>query len=428
MDNASHGPRAVPWHLFPDGAGVDSRGELLIHGLSVTELAQEMATPLFVYDEQQIRSRFQEAKKNFSGQIAYAAKAFFCKAMAEIVADEDIHLDAASMGEIYVALSGGVDPSKIVFHGNNKSLTELRFAVEHKVGLIVVDSFDEIERLEKLATFPLRVGVRITPGIEAHTHEFIRTGQDDSKFGFNVQNGDAATAISMLSRSPKFDMIAVHAHIGSQIFSLSSFRQEVEVLSTFLAGVEVEDVILGGGLGVAYLRDERAPSIKEWVQVIDDAGRRSGLSKGRSLVIEPGRSIVATAGLTLYEVGTIKRIPGVRDYISVDGGMSDNPRPVLYGSGYEALAAKRLFDSHDTRFSVAGKHCESGDVVVRDAKLPSDISVGELIVTPVTGAYGFSMSSNYNKVTRPAVIFVDQSGYRVVVRRETLEDLVRNDI
>ncbi len=419
---------AVPSYLLPEGASISSRGELLLHGVPVSQLAREYSTPLFVYDASHIRQRLRAAKGHFSGKVAYAAKAFFCKAMAEIVSEEDVYLDAASMGEIFVALAGGVTPEKIIFHGNNKSTEELRFALSHNVGLVVVDSFDEIERLEAIAEGTIRVGVRITPGIEAHTHEFIRTGQDDSKFGFNVQNGDAEMAIRHMSKSSVLDLVAVHAHIGSQIFSLDSFRQEVEVLSQLLADVDIAEVILGGGLGVPYVRGETAPSIDQWVATLDDYGFKTGLSKGRTLVVEPGRSIVATAGLTLYEIGTIKRIPGVRDYVSVDGGMSDNPRPVLYGSGYEAFMVQRMLDPHDAKYSIAGKHCESGDVIVRDAWLPSDIQGGELLATPVTGAYGFSMSSNYNKVPRPGVVFIDETGYRVVIRRETLQDLIRNDI
>ncbi len=420
--------QAIPPYLLPDSATISSEGELLLHGVPVSHLAREFSTPLFVYDSAHIRRRLKVSKENFSGKVVYAAKAFFCKAMAEIVSEEDVFLDASTMGEIFVGLAGGVSPEKIVFHGNNKSTDELRFALSRDVGLIVVDSFDEIQRLELLADRKIRVGVRITPGIEAHTHEFIRTGQDDSKFGFNVQNGDAELAIEKISKSTVLELVGVHAHIGSQIFSLDSFGQEVEILSQLLIDVDVEEVILGGGLGVPYVRGEEAPTIDQWTRVLDEYGAKTGLSKGRTLVIEPGRSIVATAGMTVYEIGTIKRIPGVRDYVSVDGGMSDNPRPVLYGSGYEALMIQRMLDLHDTKYSVAGKHCESGDVIVKDALLPSDIETNELLVTPVTGAYGYSMSSNYNKVPRPAVVFIDEAGYRVVVRRETLEDLVRNDI
>ncbi|MGC8465614.1 MAG: diaminopimelate decarboxylase, partial [Acidimicrobiales bacterium] len=380
-----------------------------------------------VYDEDHIRARLREAAAVFSGTIAYASKAFLCRAMAEIVAEEGVHLDAASMGEIYVALQGGVSPAKIVFHGNNKSTRELEYAASIGVGRIVVDSFDELERLNALTQEPIDIWLRLTPGIEAHTHEFIRTGQDDSKFGFNVGNGDADRAVQWVVNHRNLRLRGLHSHIGSQIFRLESFSEEVEVVAEFVQRYQLEELNLGGGLGVPYLEEETAPSVVDWVKAVDQAATRLGLAGETKLFLEPGRAIVATAGLTLYAVGTRKEIPGIRRYVSIDGGMSDNPRPVLYGSGYAVYAAERLFDLHDEEWSVAGKHCESGDIIVKDGLLPRDLRLGELLVTPVTGAYGYAMSSNYNKVPRPPVVFIGGGVMRVVVRGETLDDLVRLD-
>lgn len=419
---------AVTPSLLPSGAQVDANGVLSIHGRELRSLAEEFGTPLFIYDEDHIRTQIREAKSTFNGTIAYASKAFLCRAMSEIVAQEEIHLDAASMGEIFVALSGGVLAENIVFHGNNKSSEELAYALQVGVGRIVVDSFDEIERIEALTERRVSIWLRVTPGIEAHTHDFIKTGQDDSKFGFNVANGDASRAIKRARRSRSLNLLGVHAHIGSQIFRVDSFIEEFRVLAELMEGEQFSEVNLGGGLGVPYLKDEVAPSLRQWLGTLNQSITELGIKPDVQVYAEPGRSIVATAGLTLYRIGTRKEIPGVRRYVSIDGGMSDNPRPVLYDSGYEAFLPERLNDPHDTPWSVAGKHCESGDVIVRDAALPADLDVDELLVTPVTGAYGYAMSSNYNKIPRPAVVFVAQSGTRVAVRRETLEDLLSKDM
>ncbi len=427
MDRVGAGRPRIPTHLFSSTMTVRSDGHLLIGGVAARTIAEEVGTPVFVYDEDHIRARLREAVAAFSGTIAYASKAFLCRAMAEIVAEEGVHLDAASMGEIYVALQGGVSPAKIVFHGNNKSTRELEYATSIGVGRIVVDSFDELERLNALTQEPIDIWLRLTPGIEAHTHEFIRTGQDDSKFGFNVGNGDADRAVQWVANHRNLRLRGLHSHIGSQIFRLESFSEEVEVVAEFVQRYQLEELNLGGGLGVSYLEEETAPSVVDWVKAVDQAATRLGLAGETKLFLEPGRAIVATAGLTLYAVGTRKEIPGIRRYVSIDGGMSDNPRPVLYGSGYAVYAAERLFDLHDEEWSVAGKHCESGDIIVKDGLLPRDLRLGELLVTPVTGAYGYAMSSNYNKVPRPPVVFIGGGVMRVVVRGETLDDLVRLD-
>ena len=328
-----------------------------------------------------------------------------------------------------MALDAGVPADRCVFHGNNKGLDELRYAISAGVHHINVDSFDELDRLDLLATEGRarpRVALRITPGVEAHTHEFIATGQDDSKFGFNLGNGDALRAVDRARRSASVELIGLHCHIGSNVFAASSFARAAEVMAGFAAPFDLPVLTLGGGLGVAYVGGEEAPTISEWARVLLDACRSLGV---RSAVnVEPGRAIVANAAVTLYSVGTVKDIPGVRTYVAVDGGMSDNPRPILYGSGYEVFLPRALRADRNRRVRLVGKHCESGDVLVNDAEVPADLRVGDIVATPVTGAYGYSMSSNYNMVTRPPVVFVRDGSSRLVVRRQRLEDLVALDV
>jgi diaminopimelate decarboxylase len=291
---------------------------------------------------------------------------------------------------------------------------------------IVVDSFDELDRLEAVTGPRARVLVRVTPGVEAHTHEYVMTGQVDSKFGFGLASGDAARAVDRIrAAGPTMELVGVHAHIGSQIFLVRSFEKAVEVLADFVRPLDVDELCLGGGLGVPYVDGEEAPTLTEWAETLHDACRAAGITA--RVTAEPGRAIVAGAAVTLYRVGTIKDIPGVRTYVSVDGGMSDNPRPVLYGSGYEAFLPRAVDEERPWSVTVVGKHCESGDVIVRDACVPADLAVGDVLCTPVTGAYGHSMASNYNKVPRPPVVFVRDGEARVVVRRETFEDLLRLD-
>lgn len=419
----------VPRTLLPDSAVVGDDGRLSIGGCDLGELALEFGTPLFVYDEDHLRARCREAVAAFGDGVAYAAKAFLCKAMAELAYEEGMHLDVATGGELHVALAAGVPADRLVLHGNNKSIDELRHARAVGVGRIVVDSFDELDRLAALHAedgLVPRVLVRATPGVEAHTHEFVRTGQIDSKFGFGVSTGDAATAVARAQDSPAVDLQGVHMHIGSQVFVANFFHQAIEVVAPWVREVGLPELSLGGGLGVAYVDGEEAPSLTEWGSAVLDACRDAGIRA--RILAEPGRSIVAQAAVTLYTVGTIKEVPGVRTYVSVDGGMSDNPRPVLYGSGYEAFVPRRADAERPRVVTIVGKHCESGDVLVRDARVPEDLAVGDILATPVTGAYGHSMGSNYNKVLRPPVVFVSRGQARVVVRRETLDDLLRHDV
>lgn len=419
---------ALSLRLLPDNAGVESDGSLSVAGCSLDDLATEFGTPLFVYDEDHLRSRCREAVAAFGpGRAVYATKAFLCRAMARLAYEEGMLLDVASGGELYVALSAGVPADACTFHGNNKSLTELRDAIDLGVRNIVVDSFDEMDRLDALAGDRVPdVLVRITPGVHAHTHEFIATGQDDSKFGFNLANGDALRAVERASCASSMNLVGVHCHIGSNVFEASSFAKAAEVMAAFAVPLDLPELVLGGGLGVAYVGGEEAPSISQWANVLLDACQALGVRSNVS--VEPGRAIVAAAALTLYTVGTVKRIPGVRTYVAVDGGMSDNPRPVLYGSGYESFLPRAVEAERDLTVRLVGKHCESGDVLAFAAHVPSDIEVGDLLATPVTGAYGHSMGSNYNKIPRPPVVFVSDGDARLVVRRETYDDLLTTDV
>jgi diaminopimelate decarboxylase len=422
---------ALSGRLLPDTAEVGDDGWLTIGGCSVGDLATEFGTPLFIYDEEHVRSRCAEVVEAFGpGRAIYATKAFLCKAMARLAHDAGMRLDVATGGELNVVLAAGVPADACVLHGNNKSLAELRTAISAGVHHIVVDSFDEFDRLDALHAEGVGpapdVLVRVTPGVHAHTHEFIATGQDDSKFGFNLGNGDALRAVDRARASAAVRLVGLHCHIGSNVFAASSFGKAAEVMAEFARPLDLPELVLGGGLGVAYVATEEAPTLTQWGSVLRDACDAFGVTARVS--VEPGRSIVAAAAITVYTLGTIKHIPGVRTYFAVDGGMSDNPRPVLYGSGYESFLPRAPFVERDLHGRLVGKHCESGDVLLFDAKLPGDVEVGDLVATPVTGAYGRSMGSNYNAITRPPVVFVRDGDARLVIRRETFDDLLATDV
>jgi len=421
---------ALPWHLLPDSSSLGSDGALRIGGCDVIELAHRFGTPLFVYDEAQLRARCRDAVAAFGdGGVAYAAKAFLCTAMARLVHEEGMHIDVASGGELHVALTAGVPAERLVLHGNNKSDDELAAARRLGVGRIVVDSFDELDRHDRLHDVDRcvpKVLLRVTPGIEAHTHEYVRTGQDDSKFGFGLTAGDALRAAERATSSPGVELVGLHAHIGSQVFVAGSFAQAVHALAPFVATCGLPELSIGGGLGVPYVEGESAPSISEWGAVVRSACAEAGITARVSA--EPGRAIAAAAAVTLYDVGTVKRLPGIRTYVAVDGGFIDNPRPALYGSGYETFLPRAVTADRPDTVRLVGKQCESGDVLVREARVPADLAVGDVLATPVTGAYGHSMGSNYNKLPRPAVVFVVDGAARVVVRRETDDDLLRCDV
>jgi diaminopimelate decarboxylase len=423
----------LPLRLLPDTAEVDpTSGRLRVGGVDVLELAAEFGTPLFVYDEAHLRARCREAVATFGPDGAiYATKAFLCRAMARLAHDEGMRLDVATGGEMAVALSAGVPAGRLVLHGNNKSAEELRDALAAGVGRIVVDSHDELDRLEAIRAeapdLPApRVLLRVNPGIEVHTHEHVRTGNLDSKFGFPLPTGQAAEALERARASVAVELVGLHLHIGSQVFSVANFLDGLAALGPFIAGAGLPELIVGGGLGVAYVAGEVAPTIAEWGEAVLQWCRSAGITA--HVAAEPGRAVVAAAAVTLYTAGTIKAIPGVRTYVAVDGGMSDNPRPVLYGSGYETFLPRAVAAPRPLPIRLVGKHCESGDLLVREGLLPSDLSVGDVVATPVTGAYGHSMGSNYNKVPRPAVVFVRDGMARLVVRRETTEDLLATDV
>jgi diaminopimelate decarboxylase len=414
-------------HVYPLGSRLNERGRLEVGGCDVVELAAEFGTPAYVYAEDDMRARarafveaFRARTKRF--EVIYASKAFPCTAVYRLFSEEGLSADVASGGELHLALAGGMDPGRLYMHGNNKSPAELEYALESGVRQIVVDSFDEIERLRGRAQ---RVMVRVTPGIKPTTHSYIQTGQVDSKFGFPV--AEVPRAVEACEEAG-LELCGLHAHIGSQILDVEVFEKLAEVLAAMGAYPLLN---LGGGLGIAYTADERAPSIEDYVEAL-----LRHAPDGVTVLCEPGRALVGNAGVTLYTVGTVKRIPDVRTYVAVDGGMSDNLRPMLYGARYEAEIADRFTQVGATAppgtgggqdiCTIAGMHCESGDVLVRDVPL-NDPHVGDILVIPATGAYSHAMANNYNAVPRPPVIFCRDGDARVVVRRETYDDLTLRD-
>ena len=427
--------------IYPHTTTHNAAGHLEIGGCDVVDLAHEFGTPLFIYDEQTLRDQCRAYHSAFGAltdlyEIVYASKAFSCRAMAQLVAQEDLSLDVATGGELAAALAGRFPPARIYFHGNNKSPAEIEAGLDVGIGHFVVDSFEEIERLEAAAAARGRsqdVLVRVTPGVRPNTHDFVQTGQQDSKFGFGLADGRAAEAVRLLRDAPHLELVGVHAHIGSQIFELDSYQREVEVLFVAIDewrrefGFACRVFNIGGGLGIRYTATDQPSSIAEFAQIAVTAVRRGaelhGLPMPR-LFVEPGRSIAGKAAVTAYTVGTVKVIPGVRTYVAVDGGMSDNLRPMLYDSKYEALLANKVEQEATDVVTVAGKHCESGDVLVRDVHIAPP-EPGDILVTPSTGAYGYAMANNYNAQPRPAVVLVGAGRARVIIERETWDDVQR---
>jgi len=423
-------------NVFPLGSRLNERGRLEVGGCDMVELAREFGTPAYVVAEDDLRARaraFVQAGRDAGHEdlhVVFASKAFPCTAVLELFACEGLWCDVASGGELHLALNAGYAAERIVMHGNAKSEAELSTALEARVGLIVVDNFDEIDRLERLigesalggrgAGEKQPVLVRVTPDVRGETHEKISTGQADSKFGFAM--AAAGEAIARIEAVDGLRLEGLHAHIGSQLLALEPFRREVAELAK-LGDFPVYD--LGGGLGVAYTEAQPSPpTIEEYVGTLVRGAREHGMdAPGKRLLIEPGRALTANAGVTLYTVESVKR--NVSMWVAVDGGMSDNLRPMLYGTSYEAHVADRFGGA--TPCVLAGKHCESGDVIVRDALL-DDPRPGDVIVTPATGAYGFAMASNYNGVPRPPVVFCKDGDARIVVRRESFEDLTARDV
>jgi diaminopimelate decarboxylase len=417
-------------------------GVLMLGGADVRDLANEYGTPVFVTDEEDIRSRAREYLEAFAqeGGVFYAAKAFCSRAVLRWVHSEGLGVDVCSGGELEVALSAGVEPAMITLHGNNKLPSELRRAVAAGVGHVVVDSYEEIARLAFYAAdagVQVRVLVRVTTGVEAHTHEFMATAHDDQKFGFSLASGAADEAVRQVLALPSLTFAGLHSHIGSQIFDTAGFevaaRRVIELATRIHAehGVFVEELDLGGGFGIAYTPDDDPPDVKSLTaslrSIVALQTSAAGLPMPR-LTIEPGRAIVGPSTVTLYEVGTIKDVDGLRTYVSVDGGMSDNIRTALYDASYTCVLASRSSAAPPMLSRVVGRHCESGDIVVRDCYLPSDLAPGDLLAVAATGAYCRSMASNYNHLTRPGVVAVRDGVATEIVRRETLDDLLRLDV
>jgi diaminopimelate decarboxylase len=428
-------------HLWPATVRRTPLGVIEVGGVPVSELAARFGTPAYLLDEADLRQRCREFREAFQGaDIYYAGKAFLCKAVIRMVAEEGLSLDVCTGGELATALAAGMPPERIGMHGNNKSVAELRRALDAGVGRIIVDSFDEIARLTALARergLNPAVLIRVTVGVEAHTHEYIATAHEDQKFGFSLAGGAAMAAVERILEDGVLDLRGLHSHIGSQIFDTSAFELSArrvlglaaEIRARF--DVPLDELDLGGGFGIAYttLDDPSTPGdlAKSLFKIVEDECEAVSVPVPR-LSIEPGRAIVGPAVFTLYEVGTVKDVDGIRTYVSVDGGMSDNIRTALYDANYSATVASRTSTADPLLARVVGKHCEAGDVVVKDEFLPADVRPGDLLAVPGTGAYCRSMASNYNHVPRPPVVAVRDGQARVIVRRETEEDLLALDV
>lgn len=424
---------------------VNEKGHLAVSGVDTVELAKEYGTPLYVMDEAMIRSACRRFKKSIdefyggAGLVCYASKAFSCKEIYRIVDSEGVGADVVSGGELYTAASVGFPMDKVCFHGNNKTDEELELAVEKKVGRIIVDNVYELERLDRLAEkkgVTANIMFRIKPGIDAHTHNFVKTGQIDSKFGFALETGEAFEAVKKAVELKNVHLVGLHCHIGSQIFDIDPFVHAAEVMLGFIAKIkdelsfEVKELNLGGGFGIKYTNEDKPCAFEKYMECVSVKVKEICAEKGIKLpfiLIEPGRSIVAPAGLTLYTVGGIKEIPNIRTYVSIDGGMGDNPRYALYKSEYDIEVANKAGEEKTETITLAGKCCESGDLIGENMPV-QHVEVGDTIAVLATGAYNYSMSSNYNRLCKPAVVMVKDGKTRVIVKRETLEDLIRNDI
>ncbi|MCO5315875.1 MAG: diaminopimelate decarboxylase [Solirubrobacterales bacterium] len=413
----------------PTVAPINQLGHTTVGGCDVVDLAREFGTPAYLLDVADMKARakaYLDAFSSYEGEteVLFASKALPVTAVLKLFAGEGLSVDVASGGELTLALAAGCDPARIYMHGNNKTDAELKLAFESGVGHLILDSFDEIERCERLLDRSQDVLIRVTPGIKPSTHSFIQTGQLDSKFGFGLEDGTAARAIERVLSSDTLNLVGLHAHIGSQIFELEPYRLQVEALAS-IKGEWCRILDLGGGLGITYEAGDEPPAVSEYARVKLDAVREH-FGTAVKVLVEPGRSLVGEAGSTIYTVGTVKEIPGVRTYVAVDGGMSDNLRPMLYDARYEAVIADRAADPPDTTATVAGSHCESGDILIRDVELAAP-RVGDTLLIYATGAYGHAMANNYNGMARPPVIFCEDGNATEVIRRETWDDLLRRD-
>ena len=429
--------------LFPFTAGVNAQDRLTVGGCDAVELAREFGTPLLVFDDATLRGMCRGFADAFASRYAnsgvlYASKAFVNAAVARLVAEEGLGLDVVSGGELAVAHAAGADMNNVYFHGNNKTPDELEYALDVGCGRVVVDSFYELDLLNEIAKrrgTTQDILLRLSPSVDPHTHAATTTGILDSKFGFSIETGDSTTAIRQALAASNLDLIGLHFHLGSPIFELEPYAIAIDTVLTYLApfigeGLNMREFSPGGGFAIGYVRDQLPPSVEDYAEVIASTFRRrcDDLGFGEpKLIVEPGRSIVGRAGVALYTVGAIKTIPTVRKYVSLDGGMGDNIRPALYGSEYEAVVASRMSDAPAETVTLAGKYCESGDVLVRDVEMPV-LEAGDVIAIPASGAYAPSMASNYNLNGRPAIIIASDGEARLIRRRETFADMMALDV
>jgi diaminopimelate decarboxylase len=458
--------------LLPITSKINNENHLEVGGLDVINLANKYKTPLYLIDVNTVKHQCREYKEsfkdaNFETEIIYASKAFNCIAMCQLIDKEGLSIDVSTGGELFIVLKSGYDPSKVYFHGNNKSLEEIKYGIKNKVGCFIVDNFEELNNLDKIAgKFGVKqeIMIRVTPGIHASTHEYIQTGKEKSKFGFNISSGIAMEAVKLALSKKNLKLIGIHSHIGSQIFNVEPYEKLVGIQLKFISDVEkqtsyeIETINIGGGLGVKYVAQDNPTSIKDFAQLIISSVNNYSLKnkvKIKKLMLEPGRSIIGNAGISVYKVGTIKKIPNVHNYISVDGGMSDNIRPILYGAKYSAFIAnkmnlmglraedkekgnddisnwtdntfkdKPIYKMGLEKYTIVGKHCESGDILIEDELLP-EVAVNDYIVLATTGAYCYSMSSNYNGQPRPAVVAIKDGLDQVWIERESYRDLIKN--
>ena len=418
--------------------------QLYIGGVSCEELKEKYQTPLYIFDEELVRNNCREYVDNFrvnesGNRVAYAGKAFLPMYMCNLINEEGLYLDVVSGGELYTAHKVDFPMERILFHGNNKTIEEIIMGVEFGVGRFVVDNYYELDILEKICeerNTKQLIYFRITPGIEAHTHDYIKTGQIDSKFGFTLSNGDLHSAIENMKNYKNIELVGIHAHIGSQIFDVEPYLDEVKIMMNLVKeiketyNIDIKEVDLGGGVGVYYTEKDEPKTIQQFCEAIIKRSNKVCREIGIDtpiLIIEPGRSIVANAGSTIYTVGSIKDIKDIRTYVSVDGGMTDNIRPSLYQAGYECAIANKMGQEKNNQVTIAGKCCESGDILITDADI-MDIESGDILIMSSTGAYGYSMSSNYNKITKPAVVFVQNGEVKLICKRQSYEELLNLEL
>lgn len=419
-----------------------NNNELFIGGISARDLANQYGTPLYVMDESQIRDncrRYLNSMRGNGNRVVYAGKAFLTKAIVQVMKDEGMCLDVVSGGEVYTAAVSGFPMKNVFFHGNNKTYEEIKLAVKMGVGTFIVDNYMELDNIDRICEkygVIQEIFIRVIPGIEAHTHDYIKTGQIDSKFGFTLLDGNIIKVVEHIKELKNIKLKGIHCHIGSQIFELEPYRETVRVMLNLLnninksCGLNLDTVNLGGGFGIYYEEGDEPKTIEEYCSCILDQARLTARAIGMeipSIIIEPGRSIVGNSGVTLYTIGGIKDIPNMKRYVSVDGGMTDNIRPSLYSAHYQGVIANRVKGERSSVVTISGKCCESGDVLINDIMLP-DVKPGDLLAVLSTGAYCYSMSSNYNKIPKAPVILIGENGPRLICRRETYEDMIRNEL